>query len=154
MTIADELDSAMKAFNGHKGISQAELAKKSGVPQPTISRTLKGVSQPETATLRKLAKFLGATIGGVSGDPAPPELCNTGEGHGFPMPRGTLSGSSPRRTSNHRTKSVKRGAVCSPWACPRPCERIPIDQGKSAEIISISDFRASARVSFADIPNK
>lgn len=79
MTIADELDSAMKAFNGHKGISQAELAKKSGVPQPTISRTLKGVSQPETATLRKLAKFLGATIGGVSGDPAPPSYATPGK---------------------------------------------------------------------------
>ena len=58
MTIADELDAAMKAFNGGKGISQADLSKISKVPQPTISRTLKGLSEPEGKTLRKLSAAL------------------------------------------------------------------------------------------------
>lgn len=38
-------------------VSQASLARASGVPQPTISRILKGTGkqQPETDTLKKLA---------------------------------------------------------------------------------------------------
>lgn len=54
MTISNRLDAAMQAagFN-----SQAGLARASGVPQPTISRILKGTGkqQPETETLKKLA---------------------------------------------------------------------------------------------------
>lgn len=66
MTIADELDRAMQAYRG-TGISQAELSRISKVPQPTISRTLNGDSTPETATLMKLAKALGCTLGGHDG---------------------------------------------------------------------------------------
>lgn len=66
MDIANELDRAMKGFE-NKGISQAELAKRSGVPQPTISRTLMGNSVPETKTLIKLAKALKCTLGGYTG---------------------------------------------------------------------------------------
>lgn len=57
--IASAIDAAMKNFNGGKGISQSELARGCKVPQPTISRTLKGNSIPETETLSKIIKFLG-----------------------------------------------------------------------------------------------
>lgn len=54
MTIGNRLDEAMR----RAGIrSQTALARSSGVPQATISRTLKGggKSGPETETIRKLA---------------------------------------------------------------------------------------------------
>lgn len=57
--IATALDSAMRAFDNGNGIGQAELSRRSGVPQPTISRTLKGKSIPETDTLTKLISVLG-----------------------------------------------------------------------------------------------
>lgn len=57
MNIAEQIDQAMKAFRP-KPMSQSELARRSGVPQATISRTLKGLSIPETETLTKLAKAL------------------------------------------------------------------------------------------------
>jgi transcriptional regulator with XRE-family HTH domain len=54
MTIGDRLDQAMKRA---KIESQSELARKSQVPQATISRILKGRGKkgPETETLKKLA---------------------------------------------------------------------------------------------------
>lgn len=67
MDIANELDEAMKNFRTG-GISQPELAQLSGVPQPTISRTLKGKSTPETKTLIKLARALNCTLGGYTGN--------------------------------------------------------------------------------------
>lgn len=70
MNIADQLDRAMRAYihpDGRKGISQPELSHASGVPQPTISRTLKGKSTPETKTLIKLAGALKCTLGGYTG---------------------------------------------------------------------------------------
>lgn len=69
MNLADELDKAMAAYRPG-GISQAELARISGVPQPTISRTLKGTSIPETKTLLKLAQALRCTLGGYVGKSA------------------------------------------------------------------------------------
>lgn len=57
--IGDALDAAMKDYNGGRGMSQSELHRISGVPQPTISRTLKGKSIPETSTLTKLVAILG-----------------------------------------------------------------------------------------------
>lgn len=57
--IANAIDSAMRAFENGKGIGQAELSRRSGVPQPTISRTLKAKSTPETETLTKLISVLG-----------------------------------------------------------------------------------------------
>jgi transcriptional regulator with XRE-family HTH domain len=59
--IADALDDAMRSFNGGKGIKQAELSRRSGVPQPTISRTLSGKSIPETTTISRLVDVLGAS---------------------------------------------------------------------------------------------
>ena len=55
MNIAEQIDQAMKAFRP-KPMSQSELARRSGVPQATISRTLKGLSVPETETLTKLGE--------------------------------------------------------------------------------------------------
>lgn len=69
MDIADELDNAMAAFRPG-GISQAELSKLSGVPQPTISRTLRAGSTPETKTLIKLAAALKCSLGGYNGTEA------------------------------------------------------------------------------------
>lgn len=53
--IADALDADMRAVN----ISQAELARRSKVPQPTISRILSASSTPETKTLWNLILALG-----------------------------------------------------------------------------------------------
>ena len=55
MGIGKRLDEVMLEA-GYK--SQAELARASGVPQPTISRILKGSGKkgPETETIRKLAE--------------------------------------------------------------------------------------------------
>ncbi|WP_196486910.1 helix-turn-helix domain-containing protein [Burkholderia stagnalis] len=56
MTIGDEIDKAMRL----RGIrSQGELSRLSGVPQPTINRTLKNLTVPEFGTLKKLADALG-----------------------------------------------------------------------------------------------
>jgi phage repressor protein C with HTH and peptisase S24 domain len=54
MTIAKRLDTAMKAAGFE---TQSALSRKSGVPQPTINRILKGLGKkgPETETIKKLA---------------------------------------------------------------------------------------------------
>lgn len=62
-TIADRLDHLMKL----RGVrSQSELARRSGVPQATISRTLKGGSVPELETIKKLAEALSSTSAWVA----------------------------------------------------------------------------------------
>ena len=63
-TIATRLDEAMKEAReyGPNGISQSELQRKSGVPQATISRTLKGTTDPEVDTIRRLAAALSVTF--------------------------------------------------------------------------------------------
>ncbi|MGF6697641.1 transcriptional regulator with XRE-family HTH domain [Paraburkholderia sp. MM5496-R1] len=59
MNIGDLLDQAMK----RRGIrSQGALSRLSGVPQPTINRTLKNVSVPEFSTLKKLADALDVDV--------------------------------------------------------------------------------------------
>lgn len=70
--IADELDAAMRAYvaeDGSRGITQRRLSHLSGVPQPTISRTLSAQSIPETDTLTKLSRALRAKIGGYDAAP-------------------------------------------------------------------------------------
>ena len=57
--IASALDEAMQAFDSGRGISQSELSRRSGVPQATISRTLKGKTIPEVETLSRLITVLG-----------------------------------------------------------------------------------------------
>jgi len=45
-------------------ISQNELARRSGVPQPTIARILSGQhDEPKESTLRKLADYFGVSTG-------------------------------------------------------------------------------------------
>jgi transcriptional regulator with XRE-family HTH domain len=64
MTIASRLDEAMREAHeyGPRGISQSALNRKSGVPQATISRTLKGQTDPEIDTIRRLAAALDVTF--------------------------------------------------------------------------------------------
>jgi transcriptional regulator with XRE-family HTH domain len=64
MSLANRLDEAMKEAREHgvDGISQSKLKEISGVPQATISRTLKGQTSPETATIRRLASALNVTF--------------------------------------------------------------------------------------------
>jgi transcriptional regulator with XRE-family HTH domain len=60
-TVGDRLDKVMR----EAGIkSQSALSAKSGVPQPTIARILKGQgkSEPETATIKKLAAACGVSF--------------------------------------------------------------------------------------------
>jgi len=77
MSIGDRLDKAMK---GARIDSQSELARKSGVPQATISRILKGTGKkgPETETIKRLAVACGVTFEylneGVNGNHATSEL--------------------------------------------------------------------------------
>lgn len=60
--IAAALDAAMSNYYGPgKRMSGAELSRLSGVPQPTVSRTLSGKSTPETETLAKMVSVLGAS---------------------------------------------------------------------------------------------
>lgn len=76
MNIAEKIDKAMKEWPPN-GMSQSELARRSGTPQPTISRTLKGLSVPETETLAKIAKVLNIRfdhIGDVSNVESAPDL--------------------------------------------------------------------------------
>lgn len=67
--IAAALDVAMQSFDSGRGITQSELSRRSGVPQATISRTLKGKTIPEVDTLSRLITVLGpdrvAIPGGV-----------------------------------------------------------------------------------------
>lgn len=86
MDIANQLDQAMKSFDNNKGISQAALAALSGVPQPTISRTLKGNSTPETKTLIKLARALNCTLGGYTGTEQLPAYAEPLSNYSFPNP--------------------------------------------------------------------
>jgi transcriptional regulator with XRE-family HTH domain len=61
MDIASRLDRAMKAADVR---SQSQLARISGVPQPTINRILKGAGKqgPETVTLTALAAALNVEL--------------------------------------------------------------------------------------------
>lgn len=64
MDLAKQIDQAMREWKP-KRLSQAELARLSGVPQPTISRTLKGDSIPETETLLRISKVLKISFAGL-----------------------------------------------------------------------------------------
>ncbi len=62
MNLANKIDVAMRSFKPK--LTQTSLAKLSGVPQATISRTLKGKTLPEFDTLSRLAKVLKIEIDG------------------------------------------------------------------------------------------
>ena len=76
MDIGARLDKAMK-LAGYT--TQAELAKASGVPQPTVNRILKGGGKrgPETATLKRLASACGVTFSWMNGDEDPEKIERT-----------------------------------------------------------------------------
>ena len=83
MDIAEQIDKAMKARKP-KPWGQAELSRVSGVPQPTISRTLKGKSVPETETLSRLAKTLGIKFDHVSSNSSSPNEIDLENNPDFP----------------------------------------------------------------------
>jgi transcriptional regulator with XRE-family HTH domain len=101
MDIANQLDRAMKSYGNNKGISQADLAALSKVPQPTISRTLKGSSTPETKTLIKLARALNCTLGGYTGTEQMPAVNELQAHYNFP-------------TENEESKILRAFRLASP----------------------------------------
>jgi transcriptional regulator with XRE-family HTH domain len=50
------------------GLTQQELADKSGLTQTTVARVERDAVQPEVSTLRKLAEALDVSIGKLLGD--------------------------------------------------------------------------------------
>lgn len=70
-TVAAILADLMEADLDAQGrpISANELARRTGVPQPTITRILKGESQdPDTATLAPLARYYSITVSQLRGE--------------------------------------------------------------------------------------
>jgi transcriptional regulator with XRE-family HTH domain len=56
-------------IEAHNNISESELARKTGVPQPTINRLLSGVTpDPRVSTVRDLARFFEVRIEQLLGD--------------------------------------------------------------------------------------
>lgn len=85
MDIATMIDQAMR----EKRLTQKALSERSGVPQATISRTLKGKSTPETGTLAKLFGALGLSTVGIyaqqGGDQ--PKMANESMAPSYHAPR-------------------------------------------------------------------
>lgn len=63
MNITKKIDQALR--DRSSPMSQAELSRLSGVPQPTISRTLKGITTPDLNTLIKIGNALDIEFKGV-----------------------------------------------------------------------------------------
>ncbi len=55
-------DSLIKAWREHKGLTQAELAARAGIKQPTLARMEKPDANPRKATLKKLAQAMGLVV--------------------------------------------------------------------------------------------
>src|SRR6476661_11166199 len=102
MTIAFRLHEAMSKA----GIpSQSELARRSGVPQPTINRILKGGGRqgPATETLKKLALACGVPFQWLSEGTGEERRAMPGEA--VPRaPHADREASSPVSATAHRTK--------------------------------------------------
>jgi phage repressor protein C with HTH and peptisase S24 domain len=59
----NDLAANLKAFMSGAGLSENELARRTGVPQPTIHRVLSGKSEdPRSATLRPIAELAGVRV--------------------------------------------------------------------------------------------
>lgn len=66
MPIASEI---LARLMSQAGLTNNELADKTGIPQPTISRILRNESRdPRDSTLRPLAKYFGITVSQLRGD--------------------------------------------------------------------------------------
>ena len=61
-SITAKVGAEMQLARKISGLTQSELAEKSGVPQETISRIERGRSNPTLGTLEKLAKAMGVEI--------------------------------------------------------------------------------------------
>lgn len=46
----------------HAGISQAELARRTGVSEPTVSQWVKGTRTPSMASMKKIADACGMSL--------------------------------------------------------------------------------------------
>lgn len=55
-------DSLIKAWREHFGMTQKELAEKTGIKQPTLARMEKSDSTPRKSSLAKLADAMGITV--------------------------------------------------------------------------------------------
>lgn len=63
-----------------QGLGENELARRTGVPQPTIHRILKGASKsPRISNLEKLANPLGTTVSYLAHGDAPPRRAGVNE---------------------------------------------------------------------------
>jgi DNA-binding Xre family transcriptional regulator len=73
--LSQEERAALATFRGHyaianqllqlrhdRGLSQAELSRRTGIAQAEISKIERGITEPRTGTLSKLALCLGAQI--------------------------------------------------------------------------------------------
>lgn len=49
------------------GLSQADLAARVGISQPTLSRFERGAGEPDALTMKKLAAELGVSVDGIHG---------------------------------------------------------------------------------------
>lgn len=59
----DDVRVDVKSYRMKRGLSQAELSRKSGVPQPMISEIESGVAQyPQINTLYKLSRALRCSV--------------------------------------------------------------------------------------------
>lgn len=93
MTISARLDEAMR----DAGIeSQSELARRSGVPQPTINRILKGAGKqgPATETVKKLAVACGVNFEWLNEGTGEKRRTISKQKVEFVAPPGTIAGSS------------------------------------------------------------
>lgn len=65
-------------LEAHSDLSESELSRKTGVPQPTINRLLSGVTpDPRVSTVRDLARFFGVRIEQLLGDEPLPDFAQT-----------------------------------------------------------------------------
>ena len=55
-------DSLIKAWREHLGLTQAELAKRSGIKQPSLARLEKTDANPRKSTLKKISDALNISV--------------------------------------------------------------------------------------------
>lgn len=71
-------ENLLALLEAHCSLSESELSRKAGVPQPTINRLLSGVTpDPRVSTVRDLARFFGVRIEQLLGDEPLPDYVQT-----------------------------------------------------------------------------
>lgn len=68
----------LRQLRVNRGLSQPQLAKATGLPQPTISRYEAGATEPGLNALRKLAPFFEVSIDTLCGLASPPDKLKPG----------------------------------------------------------------------------